>query len=299
MSNTISPSDPPPLPPDGSFDPDHGFSLHLHEPPPEPPENIGVEDDPWSAVPAPDDPNLFPPDGGGGRLPGDQAPPPIPVDGPKRPEPPKPPAGPIVSGLGPEVDKILNLSPYLRELWATAKANGWHIELLHNNDKSFAQVGSKTLFINPADVKTQGAGRPGQLATLAAHEMGHAMQPPSSRTTRGVSNEEDYVKKNIERMSKDEGEAALVNLIVREQIRDAGGPNMGPDIGVRGGLDEFYEDVYKRFKSGELSWDEASVELGKFMAEEPEMKDGTSKQEVWEEQLRDEWRKSQNPGFFP
>jgi hypothetical protein len=234
---------------------------------------------------------------GGGTVPGS--------GGPYGPQPERPPpvaappgdpktskAPPIVSGLGKEVDELLNKSPYLRDLWAKAKANGWHMEITHDG-KSHTDERSKTIFINPANVSAQGAQRPGQLATLVAHEIGHASV--SFTPTARANNEEDYVSKNVELRKKYEGEAALVNLIAHEQILAA----TREDIGIRGGLDDFYLDVYKRLQSDEIGRDEAIHELGELMAAEPQEEDGTTKEEVWEQELRDEWRNSQDPGYFP
>ena len=198
--------------------------------------------------------------------------------------------------LADEVNKILSQSPHLRELWAKAQANGWKVEFVKEGKSEANPNPPPTVRINLSDVSTQGPGRAEGIAALMAHEMGHAGTPfPPALQGR---NENEYVQKNTEQVLRHEGEAALANLIARDEIRAAG----GPDIGVRGGLDEFYDNVYERLKQGPpegLSRDEAVSLLAEFMGAEPEAWDGTNKREYWEGQFREKWRQSQDPGFFP
>jgi hypothetical protein len=186
------------------------------------------------------------------------------------------PAPPINSGLGPEIDKLLNLSPTLRDLWAKAQAQGWKIELT-NEGKSLADEKSKRLYINVNDVLTQGLGRPAAIASLLAHEIGHAATayPPDLR---GATREE-FIQKNVEQGLRHEAAAAMVNLEARAEIA----VNARVDIGVRGGLDEFYLDVWDRMhRTPPLTREEAISEIAQYMAEEPDARNGTSKRETLE-----------------
>ncbi len=82
-------------------------------------------------------------------------------------------------------------------------------------------------------------------------------------------------------------EAALANLEARAEILASG----GPDIGVRGGLDEFYQDVYDRLHSNppQLTREQAIRELADYMAAEPELDNGTNKQEALEMYFGSKW----------
>jgi hypothetical protein len=234
---------------------------------------------PWEGI-GPGDPGVNSGGGGGG---GGQAVIPGPmVVGPDQPEPQRPPAPPIKTGLGAEVDEIVNKSPHLKQLWADAQRNGWKIQLT-SDGKSHADKESGTIFINLNDVKTKGDGRDAAIASLLSHEMGHAGTPfPPDMRGR---DREDYVQKNTEQALRHEGEAALANLIARDEIKSNG----GPDIGVRGGLDEFYDDVYNRFKSGELTREQAVQLLAEFMAAEPDADYGANKRELLEIYYGNKW----------
>ena len=198
----------------------------------------------------------------------------------------------LTTGEGEGVDNAVNHilehhSPQLQALIAKAKAEGWEIKFTSDPDggKSAADPKSKTVTINLSDVQTQGEGRPAAIVSLLSHEMGHVGSPfPEDATGR---TREEFVEKNVDLSLLHEGEAALANLEARAEILASG----GPDIGVRGGLDEFYQDVYDRLHSNppQLTREQAIRELADYMAAEPELDNGTNKQEALEMYFGSKW----------
>jgi hypothetical protein len=270
-----TPEDPPPfgVGPDGQVHVRSTPNPVLIDPPYSPPPWEGVGPGDRGAGPS------GPTPGGGGAVSLQQTPQPPTLEATGTEEAAAPPeTPPIISGLGEEVDAIINQSPSLKRLWEQAQKNGWRIEL-DTSQKSWASKDNSTIYINPNDVQSQGAARPGALASLLSHELGHAGTPfPPDVPGR---TREEFVDRNVQQALLHEGAAALTNLEARAEILARG----GPDIGVRGGLDEFYLDVFSRYQQGPpqgLTRDQAIQLLGQFMGAEPEMKNGANKQEVFE-----------------
>jgi hypothetical protein len=175
----------------------------------------------------------------------------------------KPAPGKFVSGLGPEVDNLLNLSPTLQKLWQKAHSEGWQFQAGHYGKRSNADPNDHVIRINLDDA-APGADRAGRLASLISHEIGHAandLQPIIE-----APNKSDFVAKNTELQLKQEGDAAFENARVRDEII----ANGGPDIGIRGGDDPKYIAVYENFKAGKISEAEARSQMGVIQGQEPD-----------------------------
>ena len=140
----------------------------------------------------------------------------------------------------PELERLLNASPYLREIWAKAQANGWKIQFV-TEGRSHAEPGPPPrININLKNVQSEGGPeRAAAIAALITHEMGHAATRYPELLLRPGDGQE--FEKNTAEALKHEGEATLANLKAREEILKA----TGIDIGVRGGLDDFYKGVYE------------------------------------------------------
>jgi hypothetical protein len=262
---------------------------------------------PWAV---PDPVNLgggaAPPTSVGGGGPAEPAVTPPTVAGPDSAPGSKRDAPPIKTGLekvpgkdaklAPEVEKLLNASPYLRDIWAKAQANGWKIQFV-TEGRSEANPGPPPrININLKNVQSEGGPeRAAAIAALITHEMGHADTRYPELLLR-PRNEQEFVEKNTAEALKHEGEATLANLKAREEILNA----TGIDIGVRGGLDDFYKGVYERMKLPPpegLTREEGVRMLGDLQGAEPEdLETGANRKEGVEQKYRDRYRELTGQG---
>jgi hypothetical protein len=213
---------------------------------------------------------------------------PEPVDGgAPAPEPKR-----LYSGGGTDVDDILNKSPSLRKLWQEASDANWKIKYRDDKVGSHADRENKVVWINKNDIHA-GGDPAAKLATLLAHEIGHAGTPYSAGARIEGNTREEYVGRNTQRELEHEGAAAFHNARARDEIR----ANGGPDIEMRGGFDEEYRRIYEDYKSGNISQEEAISRMTYFMALEPQAIEAgryLTKQEVLERRYNGEWNEREN-----
>ena len=160
----------------------------------------------------------------------------------------KPTSNKIDTVLDQKVEDMLNQSPTLRRLWDQAVAKGWKLVVTEDVDKSQANPNTDppTVFINPKDIGP-GGDQIAKMASLVSHEMGHAATPFSPPIQ--SDDRSEFIAKNTEQSLRHEGAAAFINAKTRDEII----ANGGPDIGIRGGLDEWYIYVYDDFKAGRIT----------------------------------------------
>jgi hypothetical protein len=200
------------------------------------------------------------------------------VNEPDQPEKPKV-APPVVTGLGEDVDRILNVSPLLREQWAKLFAAGWRIEF--TDKKSHTDYEAMRIRLNPAEANTLARG-----VVLFSHELGHAVSGgPKQVTAQEVPDKGEYVRRNVEERLAAEGAAAFENCRHREEIQEWS----DIDITIAGkGADGPYLQVYEDFKSGKISEQTAKSRMSQLAGAEPEYRDGTTKRQAYTaEEARD------------
>jgi hypothetical protein len=223
---------------------------------------------PKAAVP-PSGGETVPGGGGGGRGPsGPQPERPAPVAGPEKPDKARL-APPIVSGYGPEVDKILNASPRLRELWEKMQKAGIKIEnITKGNSRVAWEKKPPTIQINLANLNKKEGESPAEtnkkLAALLAHEIGHTGITPTF--LRGDTPAE-FVEKNAREALYHEGVAAFENARARQEILDRG----GDDIGMRGRFDAEYIGIWELYnqKPPQISEEQAKEWMAEVQSREP------------------------------
>jgi hypothetical protein len=196
---------------------------------------------------------------------------------------------PFKSGLGPEVDALLDASPTLRKKWQEAVDKKWTIVL---SDKviSNADPESKTITINlgmidPAKVKSP-LDLAEKKAALLAHEIGHAVSPAEPRID--APTKDEFVRLNTAQAMAAEGDAAFESTRARDEIRT----NTGHDIGVRGGSDLDYLRIYDEFKTGKITEAQARAQMADVMAKEPQggtPGNYTTKEEVARKEFEKDW----------
>jgi type VI secretion system secreted protein VgrG len=200
-------------------------------------------------------------------------------------------AKPIESGFGKEVDDLLNQSPTLRRMWEEAKEKGWRIKLAPDDRTSQADhtKNPPIIYINPKDIKPGGDWN-AKMASLLSHEIGHAGTPQAVATLPGQTREE-FVAKNTELDMQYEGSAAFANARARDEIM----MNGGPDIGIRGGFDDEYINIFNEYKAGRITEEEAKDQMADVMAREPakQLEDGSylTKKQLSEQSYGEKWDK--------
>jgi type VI secretion system secreted protein VgrG len=201
--------------------------------------------------------------GGSGKPaePVEVAPPPAPVRKPvshSSPAPKAPETKPEAykSGLGDKADKIINQSPTLKKNLEQLQKNGWTVKVGDAGKGTFADRDKKTITVDAND-----KDKPATLAQSLAHETGHALYekdpyvPPTGLT------KEDYVSKNVNASLKDEGEATMMNMQVRDEIKKNG----GPDIGIAGTQGKKYQEIADKYPDAK-DRDKARQEIGDVFA---------------------------------
>lgn len=198
----------------------------------------------------------------------------------------------IRTGFGEKVDGLLNASRTLREKWEQMKADGWKIRL--SSKRSEADPEDKTIWINPDMVKDK-ANFDANLASMISHEIGHAVTPYPDRFE--SKSKAEFVAVNTERSLEHEGAAAFENARARDEIK----ASTGTDIGIRGGYDQAYIDIYEQYKSGAISEAEAKARMTDLQAIEPEGFDGSrviTRQEAFAAEYERIWKK-EHPNESP
>jgi hypothetical protein len=187
--------------------------------------------------------------------------------------------------LDQKVEDLLDLSPSLRRLWEIAKNAGWELEMTNEGKSRAVKSDPPKVLINPADIK-EGGDPFAKMASLVAHEMGHAGTPYQEQIE--SDNKAEFIARNTAKDLQHEGAAAFINAKARDEIIASG----GPDIGIRGGLDEWYISVYEDYKAGRITESQAIDRMAELMAYEPDHEHGWNKQELLEAKYEEEWKRA-------
>jgi hypothetical protein len=163
---------------------------------------------------------------------------------------PSPPAT-INSGLGSEVDKLIEKSLTLKKIVEDLLAKGWKLQYGPADKGYYTDKSKKTIVVNPDP------GNPAHVVQQLSHEAGHANYTADPYVPPTGLSKEQYVKANVARDLKDEGEATLNNAQVRDEIMKNG----GPDIGIAGSQPAKYEEIYKKYPDPK-DRDKARQEIG-------------------------------------
>ena len=121
----------------------------------------------------------------------------------------------IKTGLGTRIDDALERMPKLREDVDTLIADDWTIRYGEPGKGSWADRDRKEIVIEPGSTADE-------LRTLA-HETGHARYRQDAYVPPDGLSKEDYVRRNVERNLKDEGEATLRQIEARRELETSRG----------------------------------------------------------------------------
>lgn len=203
------------------------------------------------------------------------------------------------SGLGSDVDKIMDKSPTLSKNVADLKKSGWTIKYGEKGKGSYTDSESKTIVFDPEEKSD-----PKMLVQTLAHESGHALYTRDPEVGMEGLTKEQYVQKNLMSHLKDEGEATITNLQVREEIMKATGGSDGKskeltDIGIAGSQGKKYEELCAKYPDPK-DRDKLREEIGKVYAkgEHPSTRPTIDYGQYYSKPYEDEWDK-QHPAKKP
>lgn len=147
-------------------------------------------------------------------------------------------------GLGEDVDAMIANSPTLTSNIEQLQEDGWTIRFGESGAGSFCDKEAKTIVID-----VDSAGDTTDITQTLAHETGHALYEADPYVDFGDLSKEEYVDVNVNSALKDEGEATLMNLQIRQEILDATATadSEGTDIGVAGAASAQYIEAYEQW----------------------------------------------------
>lgn len=202
------------------------------------------------------------------------------------------------SGLGKEVDGLIEKSPTLTKNLESMKKSGWVIKYGDKGSGTSADPQTKTIIIDPSE-----KGNPTSIVQSLAHESGHALYTQDPYVDMPGHTKDEYVQANLMRHLKDEGEATITNLQVREEILKATGGSDGKskdivDIGVSGKQSETYKKLYAKYPDPK-DRDKLRAEIGKVFenGEEPsgDVNDGLTYGQYYSKTYEEHWDKHHAP----
>ncbi len=155
--------------------------------------------------------------------------------------------------LSPAVAALVDKSPTLQGLIASATRKGVNVHLGEAGRGSFTSrsADDTTVAIDPQDTPDAAA-----LANVLAHELSHARV--GTDTPLGLDSAVGHGRPAMN--MADEGEARLVQLIVRDEVLRAGGPDLMPDVTPR--ELEIFDQAGRTLDLGAASRDLGAVMAG-------------------------------------
>ncbi len=155
--------------------------------------------------------------------------------------PTPPPNAPSPHPNTPQIKELMQKSPTLMNNLAALRSKGWLLEYGEEGGGSYANRNStpKKIVIDQLELND-----PKSFVQTLAHESGHAMYEPDQYIPPNGLSREQYVNANAAISLKDEGEATLVNMKIREEIL----ANGGEDIGIAGTQQASYQKIYDEYK---------------------------------------------------
>jgi hypothetical protein len=136
-----------------------------------------------------------------------------------------------------DAKNVIDKSPTLQKQLKDLQNKGWKIEYNESGKGSYLDKKNKKIVVD----KTGGSSA---ITRTLSHEKGHALYKADPYVPPTGLAKEEYVGKNVKRHLKDEGEATLSNIEIRDEILSNG----GPDIGISGTKKSQYEKIYEEYK---------------------------------------------------
>ncbi len=179
-----------------------------------------------------------------------------------------------VTGLGSNVDAMVNQSPRLAQQVTQLRSQGWHIQYGTAGGGGYTDRANHTIVVDGNE-----SSDPAAATQTLAHEAGHATNPLPPEVPMGNLTRQQYVDQNVQRYLRGEGEATLNNLTVRDEIMSGaslgemieastdviinldGGAFEGPDIGVAGQNAAQYQQIWQQYQNGDIDRNTAREQI--------------------------------------
>lgn len=152
----------------------------------------------------------------------------------------------IAAIVSPEVMALIIQSPTMVALLTNLTNEGWTVEQGPAGDGTFAESSTKRIVVDAGEIND-----PNECLISLSHEAGHAAYNQEELDPYvpmdGLSREE-YINQNTNKDLRNEGEATLTNITVRDEIRHSSGGET--DIGVAGASNNMqaYQEAYDQYQ---------------------------------------------------
>ncbi|MEV3963408.1 hypothetical protein AB0M34_21370 [Nocardia sp. NPDC050193] len=149
-----------------------------------------------------------------------------------------------VSGLGPEVDALVAMSPTLAMNLERLQAEGWTITYHEIDARGRTYHARKLIAIDRRLAKA-----PITVTAVFAHESAHALNPVGAfvpSVPEPGESYSDWLTKNLEVRFEREADAELTNAQIRQEIRATGGPDIHD-------VNDITASAYNELAAGKIS----------------------------------------------
>ncbi|MFD0362452.1 hypothetical protein ACFQZZ_13480 [Nocardia sp. GCM10030253] len=171
----------------------------------------------------------------------------------------------VETGLGAKVDALVAKSPSLSARVAQLQRDGWKIQYGPEGDGIYTELDDKIIVIDGELIRGSVYS-----TRVLSHEVGHALYPKEFVPLTSGMTRDQWVSDRVGVMMKMEGEAELITHQTFREIMDNDG--LQPDQ-----IRKFpvpYMDIYDRHVAGELTRDEARIEVGRNFFRDEELSTG-------------------------
>jgi type VI secretion system secreted protein VgrG len=196
----------------------------------------------------------------------------------------------VTTGMGKDVDGILNRSKTFRQDLADLQAKGWTIKEGKPGGGTFCDRFSKPpqIVVDPNMKST-----PNDMADALAHEVGHAKFQPRPPVPMGELSREEYIAQNLSLRLDDEGAATFEEAKIMHELRLNGGPD---DFRLPGPQTAVYMGIYGDYYMGRIDAETAAHRMGQQYADgEHTSTTGQSYRDYYSRDLAAQWDRAHVP----
>ena len=182
------------------------------------------------------------------------------------------------------IREVASKSPTLTSNLSKLRNEGWKITKGTAGAGSYANKEQKTITIDANEFNN-----PASYVQTIAHESGHALYQADAYVPPNGLTRQEYIDANASSSLKDEGEATLMNVQIRDEILK----NNGPDIGIAGTQGATYEKSYQNYQQhGDR--EKARTEIGHVFAnnEVPSTTPDKTYKQYYSKPYEDHWDKN-------